>query len=169
MPFMSFMPFDSAWAQTISAISALVIGGSAVVIAYLNLKTSSQKLQFDMFEPRYEIYKFTLNYLTERIRGGKSPKSEELNDLIDKIDLSKWFFDNEIVSFLDEIKIKSIEQPVIEADIAAQLGNEANGAVSPSPKLEAIEGKLQQIAVDFQTMRATAVKSKFNKYTLPVR
>ena len=166
---MSFIPFDPALAQTISAISAVVIGGSAAVIAYRNLKTSSQKLQFDMFKPRYEIYEFILNYLNKRIREGKSAELQEFNELTDKIDLSKWLFDDDIVKFLDEIKTNSTEQKLIEAEIVAQLGKEAKGAASPSPKLDAIQKKLEQNAVDFQTMRDTAVKSRFNKYMLLVR
>jgi hypothetical protein len=159
------MPLDPSWSQTISAISSVVIGLSAVVIAYRNLRTSSRKLEFDMFKPRYEVYQFTLDYLNKRIRGGKSPEVQELDGLKDKIDLAKWLFDDDIVSFLNEIESKSIEQKMIEVEIDSQLKKEAKGT-APSPVLEKIQEKLAQNAVDFQDLIAAAVTKKFDKYML---
>ena len=157
------MPFTPEWSQTISALSAVVIGGSAALIAYRNYSTAKRKLELDLFKPRLEIYQETQNFLDLVISSENLPNAAQAAQFFDQIKAADRLLDSDTVKFLESIKTQYLNHLMLSGNFSAQQKKEVPNTAE-SPALEKIRYDLGESSVKLQQLRNDAKTKRFEKF-----
>lgn len=98
-------PVATIFAASVAAYIALRLGSGQAAIAKSQAAIARDKLKFDLFEMRYEIYskvKELIEY-TQTIHDFEKIDATHVRALYVKLDESRFFFDQKIVAFVNQV------------------------------------------------------------------
>jgi hypothetical protein len=87
---------------------ATIFGAVAAWIAFNQWKTANNKLKFDLFDKRMEIYNRTREFLAKTVREGNGDFSDSLH-FLHSVDSAKFLFDKEISEYMRKIYNQSVQ------------------------------------------------------------
>ena len=110
------------WWQVLTAAIGLVVGGAAAFVAWHQAQTNRIRLQHELFERRYAIFKAVHAYLSYIMREGGLPerqeRGEKMGAFLDAMQRSRFLFKDEITSYLNQIYKRSIGTMIFDGKIA---------------------------------------------------
>jgi hypothetical protein len=98
-------PVATIFAASVAAWIALRLGKGQVAIARSQADIARDKLKFDLFEMRYDIYsklKELIEY-TQSVHDYEKIDSMRVRALYVKLDEARFFFDPTVISFINEV------------------------------------------------------------------
>jgi len=130
-----------------------VIAIIAVYIAYQQHKTNRDKLGFDLYNKRYEVFR-SLKTLLARISQQGNVKDEQVNEFLRATKEAVFLFDEGISTYLEIIGQKAFDLQAIEECMKPlPVGEERNSKVAESRELRDWFSEQSKVAI-----------VKFNKY-----
>lgn len=99
-------PVATIFAASVAAWIALRLGKGQVAIARSQADIARDKLKFDLFEMRYDIYekvKELIEY-TQTVHDFEKIDSPRVRALYVKLDEARFFYDQTIISFINEVQ-----------------------------------------------------------------
>jgi hypothetical protein len=99
-------PVATIFAASVAGLIALGIGIVQVRIAKSQAGIARDKLKFDLFELRYDIYvkvKALIEY-TQTIHDHEEIDSMRVRELYVKLDEARFFFDKAVIAFISEVR-----------------------------------------------------------------
>ncbi len=104
--------------EILTALSPIVLTTVATIILIKQYRLDKRKFKLEHFDKRYNLYKKTMNYLSNLVANAKTDTTELLNFRRDTNDV-KIFFDEEIIGLVNNIYSKAVRlrycNKVIEA------------------------------------------------------
>lgn len=88
----------------VAIVAAAIAGG----IAYRQWKTAHDRLRFDLFEKRYDMYEAVMKTLATVVRSGNAPHDKRLQ-MFRALKRSDFLFDEGMVNYLNDLQMKMIE------------------------------------------------------------
>jgi hypothetical protein len=98
-------PAATVFTASVAAYIALRLGKGQAAIAQSQADIARDKLKFDLFEMRYDIYtkvKDLVEY-TQTIHDYEKIDSTRVRALYVKLDEARFFFDTKVISFIREV------------------------------------------------------------------
>lgn len=93
--------------EILAALSPIVLTAVATYILVKQYSLDKRKFNLEHFDKRYTLYKKTMNYLSKLVANAKTDTQELLEFKRDTNDV-KIFFDDDIISFIDDIYKKAV-------------------------------------------------------------
>jgi hypothetical protein len=103
------------WTSYITAIVLPFIALVGAWIAFRQSEIAGNKLKFDLFDKRYEIFMHTWTYLSNIVHNGPEPKSEKsksfeiFKNFRNNIPQAGFLFGSDIEKYLDELHENHME------------------------------------------------------------
>lgn len=88
-------PQSKDWIDFFAALSPLVIGIAIAIVAFLQWNTNRNRLKFELFERRYEVYATTVEFINDVIIERENLRPERFQDFNLATDKSYFLFKGE--------------------------------------------------------------------------
>jgi len=143
------------WLQFIQSISLFVIALLGVLIAFQQMNIAQTKLQHDLYDRRFKIYKSVRELVFLSLTCGV--KEEDIRDYFDKIYDAIFLYDDDMSDFLTCIGNTSQELHRIKKAIARNQDKS-------SPDYDALLLKEEQLVASLQSMYPNVLVEKFKPF-----
>lgn len=134
-----------------TAIVVLIIGSIAVWIAHRHSVLTEARFKLDLFEKRHDVFVATWKFLSDLVQ--KSPiTTADIFNFSNNTANAKFLFGDDIVSFLDEAKMKGIKLGTAEYTLSRTPSEEARSeAYAERHELVTwVENELKQVKDRFK-------------------
>lgn len=107
-------PQSKDWIDVFAALSPFVIGIAIFIVAFLQWKLNRNRLKFELFERRYEVYTTTAKFINDVIIDREMIRLERIKDFNQATDKSYFLFKGKKINcVLDNLYMKTTELTAI--------------------------------------------------------
>lgn len=99
--------------QALQPIAAIATALFAGLIAYQQKEIAAEKLKLEKFDRRFRVFDATRRFLAHILRTGNVDPNAE-RDFWDAIGDACFLFDADIVTYLEDLRVRAIEFPAID-------------------------------------------------------
>jgi hypothetical protein len=111
------MNIEPHWTSYISVFLVPIIAFIGISIAYRQSKTAQNKLKFELFEKRLEVYNSCTDFITN-VMGKGNCTDKDLIEFRYKTKSARWLFDKKLYKYLnDELYSKTIDLQCIHSEL----------------------------------------------------
>ena len=101
-------------AQVVLPVITIVIGATIAWVSWLQWRTNNERLKHELFDRRMRVYEAVQSFLSKALQAG-TVKNEWHPELLRAWQESKFLFDDQITSRIDEVYKKSLDYHLAES------------------------------------------------------
>lgn len=109
------------WIEYISPIGVPIIAGIAAWIAFRQFQTAQNRLKFDLFDKRMEVYNTVREALGNITRQGSLTLEQQLRYL-QGTRTARWLFGSDVFTYLDE----TLWHKIVDLELYIELSKDAS-------------------------------------------